>query len=68
MDEARVKQLVRDISKKNITDLAVGQVAIQYVDDELSGWLQQGYKLVNTHFLGEVVEGFKMMYILVKEV
>ena len=62
-----VKQVVRDISKRNYTDLETGEVSIEFVDNNLNEWYAQGYKLFNTHYLGENPEAFKVLYILVKE-
>ena len=62
-----VHQLVRDISKKNYTNPETGEVSIAFVDENLNEWYAKGYKLFNTHYLGEIPEAFKVLYILVKE-
>ena len=64
-EEPKVKQLIRYLS--NITQ-ADQQTAIQDVDKQLSEYIDKGYKLFNTHFLGRTNEGtYMVLYILTKE-
>ena len=63
--EPKVKQLIRFLA--NVTQ-ADQQTAIQDVDKQLSEYIDNGYKLFNTHFLGRTTEGtYMVLYILTKE-
>jgi hypothetical protein len=62
-----VKQVQRVISKKNVTDLEMGYFAVGDVDAYLSTYLADGWKLMNTHYLGENPEGYLIWYVLVKQ-
>ena len=60
----RVKQLLRSF----------GPVAneefrhIQEVDEEVSNWLANGYKLFATHYVGSISgQAYSVLYILIKE-
>ena len=66
--EPKVKQIIRVISNINQEDLSVGYVRASTVDDYLTEWIDKGYELFNTHFLGTVLEGHTVLYILVKKV
>lgn len=57
-----VKQLVRWIG--NATDDA-GHDTAQSVDLELTAWIEKGYKLFNTHFVGMDGMNVGLVYILV---
>ena len=39
---------------------------IEQVDADVSAWVDRGYRLVNTHYLGREPEGFIVMYVLSK--
>ena len=60
----KVKQIVRYLSK-GYSDPQQDHFSVQEVDDYISFWINQGYGLFNTHYLGETIEGFGVMYILV---
>lgn len=59
----KVKQLVRWLSK-GTPDPQAGHYSVEEVDSHLSGWFLQGYELFNTHYLGENVDGFGVLYVL----
>ena len=61
------KQFVRYISKANITDIDADIWAISEVDAYLDAWDKQGYKLFQTHYLGEDQASYGMFYILTRE-
>lgn len=60
-----VKQMIRNISRQNVTDLETGVDSVLDVDAELNEYYAKGYKLFDTHYLGEVPEAYMVMYILV---
>ena len=60
------KQFIRYISRQNITDLDSNQWTVQEVDAYIDAWYQQGYKITDTHYLGENPEGFGMLYVMTK--
>jgi len=60
-----IHNFIRYISRKG-EDTADGQRSVWTVDAELEQWIQKGFKLFNTHFLGENPEGFGVLYILVR--
>jgi hypothetical protein len=59
----RVKQMVRKLSSATIGDMD----AIQTVDEELSSWINNGWKLFATHYVGFEVESYRILYILTKD-
>ena len=65
MMEKRVHHIQRVIAKNMPAE---GSVAAEEVNMYLSAWLSKGYRIVNTHYLGENPEGYSFMYILVREV
>ena len=64
---SNVKQMLRWISKQNVTDVVQGLDSIASVDEELTIYAQNGYKLVNVFFVGENPEAFGLFYILVHD-
>lgn len=60
-----IHNLIRYISRTG-EDTADGQRSVWTVDAELEQWIQKGFKLFNTHFLGENPEAFGVLYILVR--
>lgn len=65
--EIKVKQIIRWISQTGMTDFSTGAWNVAEIDRYVSEWLDQGWKLFNTHFLGTTPEGFGVLYILIKE-
>lgn len=61
-----VKQLIRWISKTNITSPDMEYDRVQDIDLELSGLYKNGYTLFATHYLGQNPEAFGVLYILTK--
>jgi len=60
----RVKQIVRFLSTVN-TEI---YDSIQSVDEEVSAWLANGYKLFATHYIGgDIGKAYGILYILLKE-
>ena len=60
----KVKQIIRYLSKL-APDPQQDHFSVQEVDDYISFWVSQGYELFNTHYIGENLEGFGVLYILV---
>lgn len=63
--DSKVKQIVRSISKSGRTDLAMGYFNVVDVDAYVGSYLDQGYKLFNTHYLGENEMAYIVLYVLV---
>ena len=63
---ASVRQIVRFISKKENFGQEASWPAAS-IDEYLASWLNQGYTLFNTHYLGENPEGYGVLYILIKK-
>lgn len=59
-----VKQLMRWLSKTDITDVSQGFDRVQDIDAQLSDYYAQGYRLFATHYLGQNPEAFGVLYIL----
>jgi len=57
-------QVQRVISKQG-GNVEEGHFAIADVNSYVSSFSKQGYKLFATHYLGELPEGFNMLYVLV---
>lgn len=60
-----VKNVVRWISKQNISNPDLGVWAVSEVDEYLNYLYTMGYHLFNTHYLGENPEGYGVLYVLV---
>lgn len=65
-DFPSVKQIVRYLSRQAPNPLEA-HYSIAEVDAYVGSWVDQGYKLISTHYLGENPEGFGVLYILVRE-
>ncbi len=61
-----VKQLIRWISKQNVTSPDMEFDRVQDIDTELAAYYDLGYKLFATHYLGQNPEAFGVLYILTK--
>lgn len=61
--QPKVKQIVRYLAKTGHT--LEQAYAVADVDYYLTEWIDKGYKLFNTHYLGENPEGFGVLYVLV---
>ena len=59
----RVKQMVRKFS----SFASPGSDAVLDVDNELSSWINNGWKLFATHYMGNDPEGVSIVYILTKD-
>jgi len=62
----KVKQIIRYISRV-APDPEDQHYSVYEIDAYVSEWIDNGYKLFATHYLGENPEGFGVLYILVKE-
>ena len=67
MDYPSVKQILRVISKQGMDSVMDGYFRIETVDAYVAEWIDKGYKLANTHYVGENPEGYIMLYVLVKQ-
>jgi len=61
----KVKQIIRTISKSNVSDPNIGFFNVKDVDEYVSVWCSKGYEILNTHYLGEGPEGYQVLYVLV---
>lgn len=60
----RVKQMVRSVAQFT----AGTQDAIQSVDAELSGWVNDGWTLLSTHYMGNDAQGgWMVLYVLTRD-
>jgi len=59
--------IVRVISKSNAMSPNAAAFPSVQVDAYVASFLRGGYELENTHYLGELPEGYMMMYVLVKK-
>lgn len=62
-NEPKVKQMVRKLSSTTVGDMD----AIQEVDTELSSWINAGWKLFATHYVGFEIESYRILYVLTKD-
>ena len=62
--QPRVKQMVRKIGAGFTT---TGAESSQSVDEELSTWINNGWKLFATHYTGSEPDGVVVLYILTKD-
>ena len=62
-----VRNVIRWISRRGITDGSVGIHSVSDVEDHLAGLYDLGYELMNTHYLGsgEADDAYGIYYILV---
>jgi len=61
-----VKQIIRYISRQAPNPLQE-HYSVGEIDSYVGSWIEQGYKLFNTHYIGENPEGFGVLYILVRQ-
>lgn len=64
VEEPYIHTMIRSISTTAIP--LEGTMPWYEVDKEVGDWVQRGYRLVNTHFLGQDPNGFMFAYILSK--
>lgn len=65
-DVPKVHNMVRWISKTNRSQPEMGIWTASEVDAHVSAWVEKGYKLFNTHYVGESPDGaYGFMYVLV---
>lgn len=64
MEEPYIHTMIRSISTTAIP--LEGTKPWYEVDAEVGAWIQKGYKLISTHFLGQDPNGFMFAYILSK--
>lgn len=62
-----VHVMLRYINRENRTNEAMNVWSGAEVDAQVSAWIGKGYKLQNTHYIGENPEGFGLVFILIKE-
>jgi hypothetical protein len=67
-----VKQMVRWLSKNNSEAPDGRYVSVETADLQLGEWYAKGYRLRDTHFLGEIAQGedasYGVLYVLVRNV
>ena len=64
---AELKTVVRTFSRTGGYLANANAFPGAQIDAYVASFLDEGYKLVNTHYLGENPEGFIMMYVLVRQ-
>lgn len=72
-DNTTMKLIVRYLDKRNQDNPSAGTFSIESVNTFVSEWLNKGYKLIDTHYLGtqnlaDGVVGFGMLFVLAKDV
>jgi len=60
--------MLRYISRTGVTNAQANVWSIPETDAQVSAWVDKGYELKNTHYIGENTEGFGLVFILVKKV
>jgi len=60
-----VKQIIRYISKQ-FANPQEGHYSVGEIDAYISEWMDRGYTLFNTHYIGEAPEGYGVLYVLVR--
>ena len=58
--------MVRVISKTGAMNPNASAFPVEQVDAYVASFLEQDYQLANTRYLGEIPEGFIMMYVLLR--
>jgi len=66
MSETKMKLVLRYLNKQNVTT-ATGSFSVEDVNVFVSQWLNKGYVLKNTHYVGENPDGYGVLFVLVKE-
>lgn len=66
-EDVDLHTVVRTISRTGAMTPNANAFPIVQVDAYVASFLEQGYQLVGTHYLGELPEGFIMMYILIRQ-
>jgi hypothetical protein len=62
-----VHHVIRVISRSGYEDVEAGYFNAATVDNYLKGYLENGYTLFSVQFLEQVPEGYKILYVLVKQ-
>lgn len=65
-DVPRVLNIVRYISKEGLTDPDSGVWGVHDINEYLSAYIDAGYEIVGTHYIGEAPEGYGMIYVLAR--
>lgn len=60
-----VKQIIRYISIESRPD--GGSQAVDAIDAYVGSWIDLGYKLVSTHYIGQNPNGIGIIYILARQ-
>ena len=66
MSDTKMKLILRYLNKQNVTT-ANGSFSVEDVNVFVSQWLNKGYVLKNTHYVGDNPEGYGVLFVLVKE-
>ena len=66
-EETTFKVIVRYLSKQNVDRPDTGAFSVDTVNQFVSQWLNKGYTVKNTHYIGDNHDGYGLMIILVKE-
>jgi hypothetical protein len=66
MSDTKMKLVLRYLNKQNVTT-ATGSFSVEDVNVFVSQWLNKGYVLKNTHYVGENPDGYGVLFVLVKE-
>jgi hypothetical protein len=66
MSDTKMKLVLRYLNKQNTTT-PNGSFSVEDVNVFISQWLNKGYTLQATHYVGDNPEGYGVLFVLVKE-
>ena len=66
MSDTKFKVIVRYLNKQNVTP-GDGSFSVEDVNVFISQWLNKGYVVKDTHYIGDNPQGYGLMVVLVKE-
>jgi hypothetical protein len=66
-EETTMKLVLRYLDKQNLDRPDVGSFSVPTVNIEVSQWLNRGYVLQATHFVGMNTDGYGVLFVLVKD-
>jgi hypothetical protein len=66
-EETTMKLVLRYLDKQNMDRPDVGSFSVPTVNTEVSQWLNRGYVLQATHFVGMNNDGYGVLFVLTKE-
>jgi len=64
MSDTTIKIIMRGISRNDVSTPDQQMFSSQEVNEYVSMWLNKGYELFASHYLGEIPAGYKMLFVL----